>query len=203
MAMKDSINPQDILKIFEKHGYITHYFANISDANSYFESAIRNKSVGAGGSVTIAQMGLLEILSKTNKVYSHGYSKDPSDIAKAATADVYLTSANAISATGEIVNIDGRGNRISATLNGPSEIYFICGTNKIEPDLTKALWRAKNIAAPKNAQRLRKKTPCAAKADKCYNCASPDRICRATCIYTHPLTSAPAHIVLIDEPLGY
>ncbi len=203
MNMSDKIDPLKVLEVFAKHGYTTHFFNSVDEANKYFEDNIQGRSVGAGGSITIAQMGLLELLSKKNKIYSHSYSGDSSDIAKAASADIYLTSANAISATGEIVNIDGRGNRISATLNGPGEIYFICGVNKIEPDLPSAIWRAKNIAAPKNAQRLVRKTPCAAKADKCYNCSSPERICRATCIHTHPLFSAPAHIVLIGADLGY
>ena len=104
--------------------------------------------------------------------------------------------------TGEILNIDGTGNRVASTLYGHNKVYFIIGINKIAPDFESALWRARNIAAPKNAQRLNRNTPCAVKGDRCYDCKSPDRICRGLTVLWGPMMGMETEIVLIDEPLG-
>ena len=122
---------------------------------------------------------------------------------KAATAQIYLSSANAIAATGEIINIDGTGNRVASTLYGHEKTYIIAGINKIAENYDAALWRARNIASPKNAQRLSKKTPCALKGDKCYDCNSPERICRGLVVLWEPMSSMEMEIVLIGEELGY
>jgi len=105
--------------------------------------------------------------------------------------------------TGEIINIDGTGNRISAALYGHKKVYFVVGKNKIAPTYEEALHRARNIAAPKNCVRLGLKTPCAAKADKCYDCASPDRICCGLSVLWTKMLGADMEVVLIDEELGY
>ena len=96
----------------------------------------------------------------------------------AMTADVYVSSANALAESGEIINIDGRGNRVAGTLYGAERLYLVIGKNKLAPTFEDALWRARNIAAPKNAKRLGVKTPCAIRGDHCYDCSSPERICR-------------------------
>jgi hypothetical protein len=121
----------------------------------------------------------------------------------ATRAQVYLSSVNGISEQGEIVNIDNTGNRVAAISYGPEEVFLIAGKNKVAPDFEAALHRARNVAAPLNAKRLNRKTPCAVKADRCYDCKSPDRICRnLSVLWTKP---AGAHytVVLIDEELGY
>ena len=102
-----------------------------------------------------------------------------------------------------MVNIDGKGNRISESLYGHEKVYFIIGANKVMPDLQQAIDRARNIAAPKNAQRLSCKTPCAVKADRCYDCSSPGRICNGMVIYFGKMTSCEMEVILIDEALGY
>ena len=117
-------------------------------------------------------------------------------------AQVYLTSANALAETGEILNIDGGGNRVASTLFGHEKVYFIIGRNKLAPTYEEALWRARNIAAPKNAQRLKKKTPCAVKGDRCYDCKSPDRICRALVTLWEPMMGMETEILLVDQDLG-
>ena len=122
----------------------------------------------------------------------------------AAAADVYLLSANAIAEnTGEILNIDGTGNRVASSLFGHRKVYLVAGRNKVSPDYDSALWRLRNVVAPKNAQRLGRKTPCAAKGDRCYNCSSPERICAALVVYWKKPTSMDFEVVLVDEPLGY
>ena len=123
-------------------------------------------------------------------------------LAKAAEADVYLTSANGLAETGEILNIDGAGNRVASTLYGHKKVYFVIGANKLAPTRDEALWRARNIAAPRNAQRLGKKTPCAVKGDKCYDCKSPDRICRGLVELWGPMMGMETEVILIGEDLG-
>ena len=101
------------------------------------------------------------------------------------------------------VNIDGNCNRVAASMFGPKRVYYVVGINKIAPDFEKALWRARNVAAPKNAQRLGKKTPCAVKADRCYDCKSPERICRGlSVLWRKPTGFEQAEVVLIGEELG-
>ena len=117
--------------------------------------------------------------------------------------EVYLSSVNGLAETGELINIDGAGNRVASTLFGHEEVYFIVGANKIAPDYDAALWRARNIAAPKNAQRLKRKTPCAVKADRCYDCSSPERICRGLAVlWARPNATEEMEVVLIGEALG-
>ena len=121
----------------------------------------------------------------------------------ASTCDNYLLSANGLAETGEIINIDGTGNRVSSSLYGHKRVWFVVGSNKIAPTYDEALWRARNIAAPKNAQRLGVKTPCAVNADRCYDCKSPQRICRGLVVLWEAIRSCETEVVLVDEPLGY
>ena len=121
----------------------------------------------------------------------------------ARNTDVYLTTANGLAEPGEIINIDGAGNRVSESIFGHKKVYFVIGKNKLAEDYDKALWRARNIAGPKNAQRLGRKTPCAAKGDRCYNCSSPDRICKVLSVFWGAPMGADCEVVLIKEDLGY
>ena len=154
-------------------------------------------------------MNLYERLSKHNKVYDPNQSRDNDgflEIAKKClTTDVFLTSVNGMSATGEMVNIDGTGNRIAGSLFGHDTVYFVIGINKIMPNLDDAIHRARNIAAPKNAKRLGLSTPCTMTDNKgCYSCNSADRICNALTIYYRKMNDIDnVEIILIDEALGY
>ena len=121
----------------------------------------------------------------------------------ATRSEIYISSVNAISESGEIVNIDRVGNRVAGISFGPEKVYFLVGINKITPDLDSAIYRARNVAAPLNAKRLKLKTPCAKKADKCYDCKSPDRICCNMSIFLHKPIGREYEVVLINEPLGY
>ena len=121
----------------------------------------------------------------------------------ASQAEIYISSVNGISEQGEIVNIDGTGNRVAAISYGPSKVYLVVGANKVASDYESALFRARNVAAPLNAKRLNRKTPCAANADKCYDCTSPERICRnLSVLWTKP-SGAEYEVILIKESLGY
>lgn len=105
---------------------------------------------------------------------------------------------------GRIINIDGVGNRLAGTLYGHEEVWFLVGENKIVPDEASALHRARSVAAPLNNRRIGKRTPCTARCDQCYDCQSPDRGCAALMIlWRKPAGIQRAHVVLIEEELGY
>ena len=148
------------------------------------------------------QMGLHDRLASHNTVYWH-WTDGADVLPKAMTAQVYLTSVNGLAETGEILNIDGNGNRVVSMLYGHQKVYLVAGRNKLAPTYEEALWRARNIAAPKNAQRLGKKTPCAVKADRCYDCKSPERICRGLAVLWEAMSGVEMEVVLVDEDLGY
>ena len=193
-----------VKKNLESKRFRVSAFATAEEAADYLDRSIDGVSVGIGGSVTAEQMGLYEKLSGHNRVFWHWRPESAEDPRREAmTADMYITSVNGMAETGELINIDGNGNRVSSGLYGHEKVYFIIGVNKVAPDYESALWRARNIAAPKNAQRLQRKTPCAAKGDRCYNCSSPERICAALVVYWKKPTSMDFEVVLVDEPLGY
>lgn len=184
-----------------QRGYTVHVFERGVEAADYLNGAIDGVSVGIGGSVTVQQLGLYDRLAQHNQVYWH-WQGGPEQRAKAAQADVYLTSANGLAETGEILNIDGTGNRVASTLYGHKKVYFVIGANKLAPTRDEALWRARNIAAPLNARRLGKKTPCAVNGDRCYDCKSPDRICRGLVELWGPMMGMETEVILINEDLG-
>ena len=192
---------ETVKKNLEARGFSVSTFSTAAEAAAYLDRAIDGTTVGIGGSMTVQQMGLHEKLAAHNEVHWH-WTDGPEARAKAAHADVYITSANGLTENGEVINIDGAGNRVASTLYGHKRVYFIIGRNKLAPTYDEALWRARNIAAPKNAQRLGKKTPCAVKGDRCYDCKSPDRICRGLVVLWGPSMGVETEIVLVDEDLG-
>ena len=192
---------ETVKKNLEARGFSVSTFSTAAEAAAYLDSAIDGTTVGIGGSMTVQQMGLHEKLAAHNEVHWH-WTDGPEARAKAAHADVYITSANGLTENGEVINIDGAGNRVASTLYGHKRVYFIIGRNKLAPTYDEALWRARNIAAPKNARRLGKKTPCAVKGDRCYDCKSPDRICRGLVVLWGPSMGVETEIVLVDEDLG-
>lgn len=203
------MNPITELTIasLRKRSFSVAYFDTAAEAADYLDRSIDGKTIGVGGSVTLQEMGLYDKLSTHNQMFWHWYASPDVSMQEthrmAATAQIYLSSANAIAATGEILNIDGTGNRVASTLYGHEKVYIVAGVNKIAENYDAALWRARNIASPKNAQRLAKKTPCALKGDKCYDCSSPERICRGLVVLWEPMLSMETEVVLVGESLGY
>ena len=184
-------------------GFAVTLFETGAEAAAYLDREIDGKTVGFGGSVTLREMGLYPMLCTHNEVFSHMETGDVTQCRGAATAQIYLTSVNALAETGELVNIDGIGNRIAASVYGHEKVYFVVGRGKLAGTLDDAIRRARNVAAPLNARRKQCKTPCAANADRCYDCKSPDRICRAMMVIWEPMMGMEAEVVLIDEDLGY
>jgi len=194
------------ISALKKNNYEVNFFKNSEDASQYLNSSLNDEYIGFGDSETMVHMNLFDRLSLHNKVVDpkHCASKGFYDTAvECLTADIFFTSVNALSETGEMVNIDGTGNRIAGSLFGHKKVYFVVSTNKITPTLEAAIWRARNIAAPKNAKRLGIRTPCAVKGDHCYDCSSPDRICNGLLIYYKKMNNTHMEIILIDEKLGF
>ena len=189
----------------EANGFQVSVFSTAREAADYLNREIDHTTVGCGGSMTLKEMGLYDSLAAHNDLYYHGLGGDPGEaMRKAMTADVYLLSANAIAErTGEILSMDGTGNRVSSTLFGHRKVYFVAGKNKVSPDFDSALWRLRNVVAPHNAHRLGRNTPCAAKADRCYNCSSPERICWGLVVHYRKMNAMDMEVVLVDEALGY
>lgn len=190
-----------------RNHFAVSVFDTAEEASDYLNREIDKTTVGLGGSVTLEQMKLFESLSTHNKVLSHWHLPTGMDARseqkEAMLTEIYICSVNAISEDGTIVNIDGAGNRIASSIYGHEKVYFVVGRNKVVPTFEDAVYRARNIAAPKNAQRLKKRTPCAINADKCYNCKSPDRICRAMTILWQCVMRNEIEVVLVDEDMGF
>lgn len=194
----------DVVKTsLEARGYMVRVFSTGKEAADYLDATVDGTSVGFGGSATLDALGLYERLGSHNRTIWHWKWEDK-DAARreAMTTGVYLTSVNALAETGELVNIDGAGNRAAATLFGHEKVFYVIGRNKLAPTYEEAVWRARNIAAPQRARQLGKKTPCAVKCDRCYDCKSPERVCRGLVTLWGPMMGMEAEVLLVDEELG-
>ena len=189
-------------KNLEERGYLTSWFPTAREAADYLDSQIDQTSVAFGGSVTLQQLGFYEALEQNNSVFWHWVTPTEKRREREKECEVFFTSANALSCTGEIVNIDGTGNRVTMAAYGPEKVYYICGVNKLCPDTTSAIDRARNVAAPQNAKRLGLDTPCV-KDGVCHNCQSPQRICNVMDITLRRPGAVEAELWIIQEELGY
>ena len=165
-------------------------------------------TIGIGGSVTIRELDLVEELERRGNTVTHhwkpGLTKEVNrEIRKKeGIADYYLTSANAITKDGDIINIDGIGNRVAQMIYGPENVIIFAGYNKIVTDIDEGILRSKEIAAVMNAKRVGAKTPCAT-TGKCIDCNAPDRICRVTTIIQYRPLQTKIDVLLVNESLGF
>jgi L-lactate utilization protein LutB len=186
------------------------YADNAKEALDKVMSLIpKEAKVGIGGSVTIRDIGLVDAIEKQGNTIFMDWGK-PLELKEklkkrrdALTSDIYLTSSNAITLQGQLVNIDGTGNRVSAMIFGPRKVIIIAGANKLVDTLDEAFARIRNIAGPLNGQRLNLKTPCAMTGKCTIDCDSPDRMCKVTVILEKKPTLSDITIVLVGESLGY
>ncbi len=197
------------LKTLQKKGYQASFFPTPESAGAYLLSRIEPGSgVGVGGSKTIRDLGVIpEIRKKAGKVYDHwqeGLSPaEDQDIRKAQlTCDLFLTSANAVTREGEIVNMDGVGNRVAALIFGPQKVMVIVGINKIVADREAAIRRIREVAGPLRAQSLNLPNPCV-KAGVCKDCDLPTRICRALVILTRAPMRSQIEVIVIGKEMGF
>lgn len=191
-------------KNLEGRDFRVHRFASGAEAAEFLVQTLHGTSIGIGGSVTIDTLGVYDRLCGSNEVFWHWKNHAPETRERAGKAETYLCSANGVSENGEIVNIDGFGNRVAGTIYGPERVFLVVGRNKIAPDLTGAIDRARNIAAPLNARRLNRHTPCAVGEPRCHDCRSPEKVCGVMTVFFMPPTSIKEfHVILVNEDLGY
>lgn len=196
-----------LLKVFNERGFKARAFDNIGQVVKVLEEEISpNQSVGVGGSMTVKQSGITDILrARGNTVYFH-WEVDKSEINRvrklASQADVYLSGTNAVTADGKLVNIDGDGNRVASMFYGPDRVYIICGRNKVVENEEQAVERIKTQACPKNAERLDRKTPCR-KTNRCHDCNSPDRMCSIKVVMERCPRGKEINVIFVDQDLGY
>ena len=193
----------------KQNGFDAHWVADQKSAQSLIHTMLAEyDGFGFGGSATIRQLGIVEALKTEGKIiWDHWQSEltpqeDMRIRREQLACDCFLCSANAISATGEIVNVDGLGNRTSAMSFGPRRVIIAAGMNKVTPDLVSALERIRQVAAPLRAKSLGVATPCA-ETGQCSDCHSPQRICRITTILHRQPMATPTSVVLINEAIGY
>lgn len=161
-------------------------------------------TISMGGCASAQEVGLIKALKEGNYNYIEpGAKLSPRESLMAAyDSDIFLSSANAITSDGIMVNIDGNSNRVSCIAQGPRKVVFIVGMNKVCPDLDDAMKRARNVAAPANAQRFDVKTPCK-ETGKCFDCKSPDTICCQFLITRYSRHEGRIHVILVNDNLGF
>jgi len=200
---------QDVARALIKRDFNATCIATAEQVvEELLKSIPKSASVGIGGSITIRELGIIERLEQRGTEVIHHWRKDiPKEQdreirKKEGLADYYLTSANAITKTGDIINIDGIGNRVAHMIYGPDNVFIIAGHNKIVSHIDEGILRSKEIAAVINAHRLSTKTPCAT-TGKCTDCNSPGRICRVTTILQYRPWQTNIHVMLVNEVLGF
>lgn len=200
---------ETVIKALEKRGMHGYYAEDGKEALAKIMEMIpEGSSVGRGGSETLNQLGVFEELHKGNYTcYEPFKEPDPvkgKEIRRAIfSADFMLTSANAVTMDGEIVNIDGTGNRMAAVIWGPDTVIYVVGANKLVGSLDEAEARIKHDACPPNCIRLGKNTPCAI-TGKCGNCMSPgNTVCCHTVVTRYNSVVDRVHVILINEDFGF
>ena len=178
------------------------------DRASALETALSliepGSSVTMGGAMSAIEIGLVEAVKNGDYRFidRNTYEDKRAAMLAAYDADVFLSSANAVTNDGILVNIDGNANRVSAIAQGPKKVLFIVGMNKVCPDLDTAMKRARNVAAPANAQRFGLATPCS-KTGTCFDCKSPDTICCQFLITRFSRHQGRIHVILVNDTLGF
>lgn len=185
------------------------YAENSEKARDIVRELVKNdKLITSGGSVTLKECGVIDMLkNEFNSAYldrSAGRDREEVEdiMRKAFVSDTFLASTNALTEDGELYNVDGNGNRVSAMIFGPKQVVIVVGINKIVKDLAEAKDRVERIAAPMNTVRLEKSTPCA-KTGICGHCKSDDRICCSYVTLAQQRVPDRIKVVIVDEKLGY
>ena len=199
---------ETLIKNLDKRGMEAYYVDNKDDA---LKMALRfvtpGSSVSWGGSMSINEIGLIPALKAWDcTVLDRTVPKTEEEkkefFGKVAVCDYYFMSTNAITMDGELVNIDGTGNRVASLIFGPSNVVIIAGMNKVADNLESAVDRARNTAAPMNTIRLDRKTPCT-QVGRCMDCMSPDCICNQFVVTRRSDPAGRIKIILVGEELGY
>ena len=205
IAKRNRLLAQKVIKGLESRNMKAYYAEDKAEALKIaLELIPETSSISMGGAMSAHEIGLVDALKKGNYNFIDRDAIEDKRAAMLAAydADYYLTSANAITEDGVMVNIDGNSNRVSAIAQGPRHVIAIVGMNKVCPDVDTAMKRARNVAAPINAQRFGLNTPCA-KTGSCMNCKSPDTICCQFLITRFSRHAGRIHVILVNDTLGF
>ena len=202
---RNELLAQKVIAGLESRNMSGYYAADKNEALKIALDLIpEGSTVTMGGAMSAHEIGLVDALINGNYDF---LDRDKATDKRAAMlaaydADVFLSSANAITDDGVMVNIDGNSNRVSAIAQGPKKVVFIVGMNKVCSDIDTAMKRARTVAAPTNAQRFGLSTPCA-KTGTCFNCKSPDTICCQFLITRYSRHEGRIHVILVNDNLGF
>ncbi|MBR3098413.1 MAG: lactate utilization protein [Clostridia bacterium] len=205
IVKRNELLAQTVIRGLQSRNMSGYYAANKEEALAKaLELIPKGATVTMGGGMSVHEIGLTDALKQGDY---HFIDRDKEADKRAAMlmaydADVYLASANAITQDGVMVNIDGNSNRVSAIAQGPKKVIFIVGMNKVCDDVDGAMKRARNVAAPINAQRFGLSTPCT-KTGTCMNCKSPDTICCQFLITRFSRHAGRIHVILVNDVLGF
>ncbi|MBP3873016.1 MAG: lactate utilization protein [Lachnospiraceae bacterium] len=205
IVKRNTLLAQTVIKGLQSRN-MSGYFAE--DRENALNTALslipEGSSVTMGGAMSAREIGLVDALKEGNYNFIDRDNIEDKRAAMLAAydADFFLTSANAITDDGILVNIDGNANRVSAIAQGPRKVIVIAGLNKVCDDLDGAMKRARNVAAPINAQRFGLSTPCS-KTGKCFDCKSPDTICCQFLITRYSRHKDRIHVILVNDNLGF
>lgn len=208
VKLRNELLGKTVVANLEKRHFEAYYVEGAAAARAKVLELIPvNDVVSWGGSVTLAQTGILDAVKKERSVIDRDTAATLPEkvelMRKALLCDTFLMSSNAISEDGQLVNIDGNGNRCAALIYGPKQVIVVAGVNKIAADLEAAIARARHTAAPVNTQRLPGlKTPCA-KTGVCADCLSPDSICSQMVITRLDRQHGRIKVIIVGEDLGY
>ena len=205
IVKRNELLAQKVIKGLESRNMSGYYAASKEEALKLALTMIpEGSSVTMGGAMSAHEIGLVDALKAGNYNFidRDAYEDKRAAMLAAYDADVFLSSANAMTDDGILVNIDGNSNRVSAICQGPKKVLFIVGMNKVCGDLDGAMKRARNVAAPTNAQRFGLSTPCA-KTGKCMDCKSPDTICCQFLITRFSRHTGRIHVILVNDSLGF
>jgi hypothetical protein len=198
-----------VVKSLQKRNFEASYFPNINSLNRKLLRKIpKTATIGIPGSVTIRELGIINKLKhRGNKIIQHWEKELKEESSREVRlregcADYYLTSANAITLDGDVINIDGIGNRVASMIFGPKNVFIIVGYNKIVSSIEEGIKRSKNIAAVMNARRIGAKTPCAT-TGICVDCNAKRRICRVISIIQYRPWQTNISIMLVKQQLGF
>ena len=205
IAKRNALLAQTVIKGLESRNMTGHYAEDKAEAlNQALALIPEGSTVTMGGGMSVHEIGLVKALKAGN--YNFIDRDEVADkraaMLAAYDADVFLASANAMTDDGVLVNIDGNANRVSAIAQGPKKVILIVGMNKVCDDIDGAMKRARNVAAPINAQRFGLSTPCA-RTGACMDCKSPDTICCQFLITRYSRHKDRIHVILVNDSLGF
>ena len=204
LKKRNELLAQTVIKGLKSRNMSGYYAADKEEAVKLaLELIPEGSTISMGGCASAHEVGLIKALEAGNYNYIDRAKLSPRESLMAAyDSDIFLSSANAITRDGIMVNIDGNSNRVSCIAQGPRKVVFIVGMNKVCPDLDDAMKRARNVAAPANAQRFDVKTPCK-ETGKCFDCKSPDTICCQFLITRYSRHEGRIHVILVNDNLGF